>query len=107
MCSAVFIMVYTWRRAPSAPPHLGRLFLIFLFLASAGAVCGSRVMDYKHHPEDVFFGFLVGTVSALTSANVWWNAVDCLEAPDKLKAQAKLSQNDEDASVDQNGRRLP
>ena len=44
MCSAVFIMLYTWRRAPSAPPHLGRLFLIFLFLASAGAVCGSRVM---------------------------------------------------------------
>ena len=44
MCSAVFIMCYTWRRAPSAPPHLGRLFLIFLFLAGAGAVCGSRVM---------------------------------------------------------------
>jgi len=98
MCSAVFIMCYTWRRAPSAPPHLGRLFLIFIFLASAGAVCGSRVMDYMHHPEDVAFGFLVGSVVALTSSYVWWTAVDSLEFPEPKKQKTVESGQEDDNS---------
>ena len=40
-----------------------------------------------HHPEDVAFGFLVGSVVALTSSYVWWTAVDSLESLDTKKKQ--------------------
>ena len=51
-----------------------------------------------HHPEDVAFGFLVGSVVALTSSYVWWTAVDSLEFPEPKKQKTVESGQEDDNS---------
>jgi len=113
---SVFLSFYVWRRIPSSSPFFGRQMIVFSLLLLAVAVAVSRIMDHKHHQEDVLFGGMIGTIASVCCGVIWWRAMDDLDATNASK-RTNLKVVDEpdddvagqtaDERVPRRGARLP
>jgi len=93
---AVFICIYVWERLPARPPYWFRHICVFLVMFLAVVTAITRIKDYKHHPEDVVVGAMIGIFFGVFGGLVWRRAIEAHYAA-KAKADSGAKSEEEEA----------